>query len=109
MTRERNVEAERKYELSGKRPGVYVGTRLSDEQVAWLDSRRAPEESRSATIKRLALPTEIEGAAEGPDEVDFGLIHKVVEGKKARSAIPTGMLRAILKDWLEHTTGEDLV
>lgn len=44
--------AEARYDK--KRRGVTVTLRLSREQVAWLDARRKPDESRPAALRRLA-------------------------------------------------------
>jgi hypothetical protein len=44
--------AEARYEQ--KRRGVAVTLRLSREQAAWLDARAKPDESRPATLRRLA-------------------------------------------------------
>jgi len=44
--------AEARYDA--KRRGVTVTLRLSPEQAAWLDARAKPEESRPASLRRLA-------------------------------------------------------
>lgn len=44
--------AEARYDK--KRRGTTVTLRLSREQAAWLDARAKPDESRPATLRRLA-------------------------------------------------------
>jgi hypothetical protein len=54
----RSIDAERRYEAAGKRPGVQIALRLSDSLIAKIDRARG-KKPRATWIKELieaALP-----------------------------------------------------